>query len=61
MTDKKEIEKMLQQISNEIDLELFREIKIIQSLPDEVVIDFLKSKGKLYSTNFKNKIFQNVR
>ncbi len=45
----------------EIKQELFRKIKEVQSLPDDVVSDFLKSKGKLRLTDFKNKILSNVR
>lgn len=45
----------------EIDNKLFEKIKTIQSLPDDVVHNFLKSKGSLRFTRFKNKFFSNAR
>lgn len=39
-----------------INAELFEKIKSIQSLPDLVVLDFLKSKGSLTNSNFKERI-----
>jgi hypothetical protein len=42
--------------SNEIkDRTLFEKIKALQSLPDEIVYDFLNCKGVLNSTNYKIK------
>ncbi len=41
---------------NEIkDKTLFERIKLIQSLPDEIITDFLNCKGVLSTTNFKSK------
>jgi len=34
---------------------LFGKIKLLQSLPDEVIYDFLNSKGVLSTTNYKSK------
>lgn len=61
MTEKKKTDEISSQISSENRQELFQKIKEVQSLPDEVVSDFLKSKGKLRLTDFKNKILPNVR
>ena len=34
---------------------LFEKIKLLQSLPDEVIYDFLNCKGVLSTTNYKSK------
>lgn len=41
------------------DIELFEEIKTVQSLPDSVVFNFLKTKGILSNSDF-NKRFQRL-
>ncbi|MFA7228868.1 MAG: hypothetical protein WC061_07530 [Melioribacteraceae bacterium] len=41
--------------------ELFELIKKIQSLPDEVVTDFINCKGSINSAGFKEKYLNNVR
>lgn len=40
----------------EIDISLFNKIKSMQSLPDSVVLDFLKSKGSLTNFSIKKRI-----
>ena len=43
-------------LSNEIKGKtLFEKIKQIQSLPDEIISEFLNSKGSLSTTNYKSK------
>lgn len=39
-----------------MDIQTFDKIKNVQSLPDSVVLDFLKTKGSLKDGGFKNKI-----
>ena len=43
-----------------IDAATVEKIKTLQSLPEEVVINFLKSKGSLASSDFKNKFTANA-
>ncbi|MCL4550980.1 MAG: hypothetical protein M1495_20705 [Bacteroidetes bacterium] len=59
MTDKKQTGENPSNDFSEVDRELFLKIKSVQSLPDDVVYEFLKSKGKLHSTDFKSKILRN--
>ena len=40
---------------------LFEQIKVLQSLPDEIVEGFLKSKGKLSHFNFSKKLLSNEK
>lgn len=42
--------------SSGIDNNLFNNIKEMQTLPDSVVLDFLRIKGKLENKNFERKI-----
>ena len=41
---------------SQIDIELFRNIKEIQELPDWVVINLILAAGKLKNSNFRNRI-----
>jgi len=48
--------------SNKIkDRTLFERIKLLQSLPDEVIYDFLNCKSVLSTTNFKSKFSPHVK
>jgi len=57
-------ESVKQQISikgkNIAEEQLFEKIKSIQSLPDDIVRNFLKSKGNLSNTKFKNKFLSDA-
>jgi len=49
-------------LPNEIkDKTLFEKIKSLQSLPDEIIYDFLSSKGLLRTTNFKSKFSSHAK
>ena len=61
MTDKKQTGENPSNSFSEVDSELFLKIKTVQSLPDDVVHEFLKSKGKLSSTDFKNRVLRDGR
>ncbi|MEJ5352171.1 MAG: hypothetical protein WHS65_11345 [Melioribacteraceae bacterium] len=39
-----------------LDINLFNQIKFIQKLPDNVVLNFLKSKGSLVNSNIQARI-----
>lgn len=54
---KEEIKKIVTtEILNEIKSKtLFEKIKFLQSLPDEIIYDFLKCKSVLRTTNYKSK------
>lgn len=60
---KEETEKIITTISpNDIKGKtLFEKIKILQSLPDEIIYEFMNCKGSLCTTNYKNKIFPNAK
>lgn len=60
MTEKGKKEETHNNFSEE-ERELLKKIKTVQSLPDEVVSEFLKSKGTLSSTNFKIKILSDEK
>jgi len=45
----------------EIDKTVAEKIKTLQSLPEEIVINLLKSKGALASTNFKSKFILHAK
>lgn len=48
-------------LANEIkDKTLFVKIKLLQSLPDEIIYDFLNCKSVLSTTNFKSKFLPNA-
>jgi len=48
--------------SNEIkDKTLFGKIKLLQSLPDEIIYDFLKCKSILRTTNYKSKFLPHAK
>ena len=40
--------------------EVVEKIKLLQSLPEEIVINLLKSKGSLAATDFKKKFLSNA-
>ena len=41
--------------------EIVEKIKYLQSLPEEIVIKFLKGKGSLASTDFKKRFSSNAQ
>lgn len=43
------------------DRTLFERIKLLQSLPDEVIYDFLNCKSVLSTTNFKSKFSSHAK
>ncbi len=61
MSDEKQTGKNPSENLSKIEHVLFLKIKTVQSLPDNVVNDFLACKGKLRFTDFRNRIFQNVK
>lgn len=40
---------------------LFEEIKLLQSLPEEIIHDFLNCKGVLRTTNYKSKFLPHAK
>ncbi|PKL82520.1 MAG: hypothetical protein CVV24_09610 [Ignavibacteriae bacterium HGW-Ignavibacteriae-3] len=44
----------------ENDISLFEQIKMIQSLPDGVIGDFLDCKGKLFLTEYRERYFNHA-
>ena len=53
MAEKSEIKNFLKLLSKDF---MLSKIKEIQKLPEEVVAEFLMSKGKLSQTDFANRI-----
>jgi len=60
---KKGIKKIVtSNIPNEIkDKTLFQKIKLLQSLPDEIIHDFLNCKSVLRTTSFKSKFLPHAK
>lgn len=60
---KEEIKKIIAaEIPNEIkDKTLYEKIKLLQSLPEEIIHDFLNCKGVLRTTNYKSKFLSHAK
>lgn len=60
---KEEIKKIVTtNIPNEIKVKtLFEKIKLLQSLPDEIIYDFLNCKSVLRTTNYKSKFLPHAK